>query len=75
MITKVSLKDSFIKQIVSRLRKFGFVNVNKENIAIDEVYRFYFLKILNEKKGENKDLDIVINQLLTSMNLKNETTR
>jgi hypothetical protein len=66
------MAEKLIKQIVNRLRNFGFVNVNEDNIATDEVYSQYFLKILNEKLGENAEADLVINKLLTAMNLKKE---
>jgi hypothetical protein len=69
------IKAKLVKQAVNRLRKLGFVHVNKTNIETDEVYSLYFLKILKEKLGENEEVDIVINQLLITMNLKNQVVR
>ena len=69
MEDKLSIKDRLIKQVVKRLRKFGFIHVNEENIATDEVYRIYLLKILNEMLGENSEDDLVINQMLTTINI------
>lgn len=66
------MKDKVIKQIVSRLRKFGFINVNENNISTDEVYSVYYSKILNEQLGRDSEMDLVINQLLTAMNLEEE---
>ena len=48
MENEIILKDRLIDQIVERLRKYGFVHVNRENISTDEVYSQYFLRILNE---------------------------
>lgn len=64
MTDLLPIKTKLITRVVARLRKFGFVHVNETNIATDEVYRLYFLKILNEMLGENEETDIVINQLL-----------
>lgn len=69
------LKDRLIQQIVNRLRQFGFVHVNENNITTDEVYSLYFSKILHEKLGENPEIDPVIKQLLSSMNINTEKAR
>ena len=61
------LKEAFIKQGVAKLKNFGFVNVNKSNILTDEVYVFYFSKILHESLGDNLDSDDVIHQLIEEM--------
>ena len=71
MIKRLSVKDKLIKQVVTKLRKFGFVHVNENNIIIDEVYRLYFLKILKEGLGESAETDKVINQLLKRIQLIN----
>ena len=70
-----AIKDELIMQMVNRLRRFGFVHVNEENIITDEVYSLYFLKILNEKLGENAELDVVINELLIGMDPKNKKNK
>lgn len=61
-------KENLIKQGVAKLKKFGFVNVNKTNILTDEVYALYFSKILHEMRGVNIETDAMINQLLESVN-------
>lgn len=53
-----------VTQIINKLRRLGFVHVNKDNIATDEVYSHYFFNILDEMQGENKEVDKVIKQLL-----------
>lgn len=67
-----NFKETLIKQGVSKLKKFGFVNVNKTNIVTDEVYTFYFSKILQEMLGVHSEADIEINKLLESMNYNNK---
>lgn len=68
-----SIKERLIRQVVNRLRNFGFVHVTKENITTDEVYSLYFSKILNDMLGENKKTDLVVKQLLNAMNIQNKT--
>ncbi|MES2284437.1 MAG: hypothetical protein V4547_02030 [Bacteroidota bacterium] len=67
-----NFKETLIKQGVTKLKKFGFVNVNKTNITTDEVYTFYFSKIVQEMLGDHLEADVVINQLLESMNCNNK---
>lgn len=55
---------------VEKIKKFGFVNITKENITTDEVYSYYFVIILNELLGTNPKVDEAINQLLDSMKSK-----
>lgn len=68
MTEKLSIQLKLIQNAVNKLRNFGFANVNEENITTDEVYSFYFLKMLNEMSGENKETDSVINQLSELIN-------
>lgn len=58
------MKDVLIHEIISRLRRHGFVHVNRDNIVTDEVYSQYFYNILDQMKGKNKERDKAINQLL-----------
>lgn len=61
------LKENLIKQGVEKLKKFGFVNVNKNNIITDEVYSLYFSKMLQGMIGRHRELDDAIRQLQESM--------
>jgi hypothetical protein len=58
------MKDILITQIINRLRRLGFVHVNKDNITTDEVYSHYFFNMLDEMQGENKETDKAIKHLL-----------
>lgn len=62
------LTENLIKTGVTKLKKFGFVNVNKTNITRDEVYSFYFSKILYSMLGNDSEADVAIGKLQESMN-------
>lgn len=61
---KQSVRSNLIKQALTRMQAFGFINVTEENIITDEVYKLYFEKMLIELKGQNIVTDDVINDLL-----------
>jgi hypothetical protein len=63
-----SIKNKFIKQAVKKLKRFGFVNVTPENIMQDEVYKFYFDKMLRINIGCNAAWDTIIKKLLKELN-------
>lgn len=68
MAERSSIGFELIKQAVNRLKRFGFRNVNENNITTDEVYSFYFFKMLNEMLGESREKDEAIQQLLEMVN-------
>ena len=49
---------------IKKLKHFGFVNVNEENILSDEVYVFFFTRFLDSQKGKSNELDKQIEILL-----------
>jgi hypothetical protein len=63
MTARVSIKAKLIKQAVKKLKRFGFTNVTEENITTDDVYKFYFMRILRPHIGQNKETDQVIHDL------------
>lgn len=58
------LMEKLIRHGVSKLKTFGFQNVNEYNIMEDEVYKLYFAKILKSKLGKMDFTDNVIVDLL-----------
>lgn len=68
MTERSSIGFELIKQAVNRLKRFGFKNVNEGNITTDEVYSFYFFKMLKEMLGESQEKDEAIQQLLEMVN-------
>ncbi len=68
MAERSSIGFELIKQAVNRLKRLGFRNVNENNITTDEVYSFYFFKMLKEMLGESQEKDEAIQQLLEMVN-------
>ena len=68
-----SSKDKLLDKGVEKLRNFGFINVNRNNVFHDEVYKYYFKRFLAFMLGQNDDLDSVIKELFMSIDkMKNE---
>jgi hypothetical protein len=49
--------------------------VATDNIMQDEVYRYFFEKILEDELGKNSEYDDVINKLLKEIEAKNGPKR
>jgi len=62
-----TIEENLLLQGVTKLKKFGFVNVSKTNITTDEVYSLYFSKMLKEMLGGSLEKDLVINQMLETI--------
>jgi len=56
---------------IKKLKNFGFVNVTKENILLDEVYSFFFLRFMSSLKGKTPELDKQIENFLNSIEKQN----
>jgi hypothetical protein len=56
--------EKILKDGVKKLKKFGFEDVNKNNILSDEVYFFFLTRFTNSLRGKNKRTDKVIDKLL-----------
>ncbi len=65
-------KDELIGIGVQKLKSFGFVYVNKTNVLEDEVYVYHFKKFMFSLLGRTPELDQSINQLLATIDNKNE---
>lgn len=64
---KVSERDILIKNAVASLQRFGYPNVNKENIFTDKVFSAMFKNMLEDAKGMDKRLDTIIDELLSQL--------
>lgn len=60
----LELRSRFIEYGISRLKRFGFINVTAINILEDDVYKFYFFRFLLDRLGENQNDDVVIKNLI-----------
>jgi hypothetical protein len=61
--------EQLLERGVEKLKNFGFINVNKQNLLSDEVYCFFFMRFLNSLKGENSEADLQIDKFLNHIKL------
>ena len=66
-------KSSIIEQAVNKLKKFGFLHVNTDNIMRDEVYKLYFEKILKGEAGKSTIRDAAIEELIRDIGGSNSS--
>jgi hypothetical protein len=61
----INLSDfsELIEEGVIRLKKFGFINVTRENVLSDEVYCFFLSRFVSSLKGKCQETDDQINRL------------
>lgn len=57
---------------IEKLKNFGFVNVNKTNVFVDDVYKYHFKKFMSIMLGQNENLDAVIKELFSSIDKKDK---
>ena len=59
------IEKKLITAGVRNLQEFGCPNCDKDNILIDDIYKQFFLSMLQENKGQaGHDVDIVIDSLI-----------
>lgn len=73
-ITEMVTIDELITQGVNKLKKFGYVHVNEQNILSDEVYQAFFERILKERLKKNKEERKNIVHLLDKISLSSGNT-
>ena len=59
-----SIKENLISNGVKNLKEFGYPNVTMENIFTDSIYSKMFKRMLENNKGEDKQIDIYIDEIL-----------
>lgn len=62
--TQKLIKIGIIETAVKNLKNFGYPNVNSTNIFTDEIYKSFFLKMLENNIGIHKPSDSIINELI-----------
>lgn len=65
-------KDKLLEIGIEKLKNYGFINVNKNNVFEDEVYKYHFKKFISFLLGQNDDLDAAIKELFSSIDKKNK---
>ena len=66
-MTNEQIREHLLKAGVKNLKEFGYPEVTTETILTDEVYKEFFKSMLGDNKGNGKQLDEVINQLLSQV--------
>ena len=66
-MTNEQIKEHLLKAGVKNLKEFGYPEVTTETILTDEVYKEFFKSMLEENLGNGKQVDEVINQLLSDV--------
>lgn len=63
-MTNEQIREHLLKAGVKNLKEFGYPEITSETILTDEVYKDFFKSMLEDNKGNGKQLDEVIDQLL-----------
>ena len=74
MVTE-KLKENLIKTGVRNLQEYGYTDVTPQNLLTDEIYKAFFISMLKDKLGYNKEIDKVINLILSEIDLPNDTSK
>ena len=62
-MTTEEIKEKLIIAGVKNLKEFGYPDVTTENILIDEVYKQFFIGMLDDNKGHGVLIDETIEEL------------
>jgi hypothetical protein len=66
-MTNEQIREYLLKAGVKNLKEFGYTEVTTETILTDEVYKEFFKSMLEDNLGDGKQLDEVIDQLLSEV--------
>lgn len=66
-MTNEQIREHLLKAGVKNLKEFGYPEVTTETILTDEVYKEFFKSMLEENLGNGKQVDEVINHLLSEV--------
>jgi hypothetical protein len=66
-MTNEQIREHLLKAGVKNLKEFGYPEVTTETILTDEVYKMFFKSMLEDNLGNGKQVDEVINQLLSEV--------
>jgi len=66
-MTNEQIREHLLNAGVKNLKEFGYPEVTTETILTDEVYKEFFKSMLEDNKGNGKQIDEVIDQLLSEV--------
>ena len=59
-MTNEQIREHLLKAGVKNLKEFGYPEITTETILTDEVYNDFFKSMMEDNKGNDKQLDEVI---------------
>jgi hypothetical protein len=66
-MTNEKIKEHLLKAGVKNLKEFGYPEVDTKNIMTDIIYAEFFKSMLEDNKGNGKQVDEVIDELLIAL--------
>jgi hypothetical protein len=66
-LTNEQIREHLLKAGVKNLKEFGYPEATTETILTDVVYKEFFESMLYDNLGNGKQVDEVINQLLSEV--------
>jgi hypothetical protein len=66
-MTNEQIREHLLKAGVKNLKEFGYPEVTTETILTDKVYKEFFKSMLEDNKGNDKQVDEIIDQLLSEL--------
>ena len=66
-MTNEQIREHLLKAGVKNLKEFGYPEVTTKTLLTDEVYKIFFKSMLEDNLGNGKQVDEVINQLLSEV--------
>jgi len=66
-MTTQEIKTKLIQTGIKNLKEFGYPEVNEETILSDELYSAFFLNMLRYNKGNGKNIDVAIDELIAEI--------
>ena len=66
-MTNEQIKEHLVEAGVKNLKEFGYPEVDTKNIMTDIIYVGFFKSMLEDNKGNGKQIDEVIDELLGAL--------
>ncbi len=66
-LTEKRIRQSLIEAGVKNLQDWGYPSANEDNILTDDIYKNFFLVMLQDNKGQGANLDTQINILIREL--------
>lgn len=67
MATDEQIREGLLKAGVKNLKTYGYPAVTTDNITTDLIYSAFFTTMLEETRGNSKQIDSVVNSLIDAI--------